>query len=113
MEHLAPLVVDQAYGKALAAFMTTVIRKNVSKKIADLLTSATLVILLKKDVDAMAAMKEAMVVNYLQPQGPLGMGLTLVKIASNSALILLCGSLGGAVGPSQFSVETKGGRDLI
>jgi len=41
------------------------------------------------------------------------MGSTLAKIASNCALLLLCGSLGAAIGPSLLSVETKGGCDLI
>jgi hypothetical protein len=41
------------------------------------------------------------------------MGSTLAKIASNCDLAMLRGSLGAAVGPSQFSVETKGGCDLI
>jgi hypothetical protein len=41
------------------------------------------------------------------------MGSTLVKIASKFALAMLRGSLGEAVEPSQFSVETKGGCDLI
>jgi hypothetical protein len=61
----------------------------------------------------MAAMKEALGMDYLQPQRPLDMGSTLFKIASNCALLLLRGSLGVAVGPSQFSVETKRGCDLI
>ena len=58
VEHLVLLVADQSCGEALATFMTTVIIGDVSKKIADLLSSATMVILLKKDVDTMAAMKE-------------------------------------------------------
>jgi hypothetical protein len=50
---------------------------------------------------------------YIQPHRPLGMGSSLVKLASNFALLLLRGSLGVAVGPSQFAVETKGVCDLV
>ena len=113
VEHLISLVADQSCGEALATFTTIVIRRDVSNKITDLLSSETLVILLKKDADTMAVMKEALGVDYLRTQRPLGMGSTLVKIASNCALLLLRGSLGVAVEPSQFSVETKKGYDLI
>ena len=61
----------------------------------------------------MVAMKHAIGSNYDQPQRPLGMGSTLTKIASSCALHIMRGSLGAAVGPSKFSVETKGGCDLV
>ena len=41
------------------------------------------------------------------------MGSSLVKLASNCALLLLRGSLGAAVGPSQSVVEAKRGCDLV
>jgi hypothetical protein len=50
---------------------------------------------------------------YLQPQRPLGMGLTLMKVTCKCALLLLRGSLGRAVGPARYLVETKGGCDLV
>ena len=107
MESQVNLVADQACGEALASFMTTVIKEDVSKKIANLLSSTTLVILLKKDAETMTAMNEALGTNYFQPQRPLGMCSSLVKIASNCALLLLrSGSLGEAAGPSLFCVET-------
>ena len=93
--------------------MTVIIKGDVSNKIADLLSSESLVFLLKKDAATMAEMKLAHGEMYLQPQRPLGMGSTLVKTACNCALILLRGSLGGDVGSSQFYVETKGGCDLV
>jgi len=61
----------------------------------------------------MAEIKEARGASYVQPQWLLGMGSTLVNDASNCALAMLRGSLGAAVAPSHFSVETKGGCDLI
>ena len=88
--------------------MTTIVRGNVSDKIAALLSYATLVTLLKKDVETMAAMNVDLGDAYVQPHRPLGMGSALVKIASNYALLMLRGFLGAVVGPSQFSIETKG-----
>jgi hypothetical protein len=89
--------------------MTTIIEGDVSNKIAVLLSSATLVIILKKDAKTMAAMKEELGVAYVQPHRSLGMGSTLVKNASNCALLMFRGSLGADVGPSLFPVEIKGG----
>jgi hypothetical protein len=90
------------------AFVTTVVQGDVSNKITDLLSSATMVILLKKDAETMVVMKETLGSTYVQPQRPLGMGSTMIKIASNCALLMLRGSFGAAVGPSQLSVEAKG-----
>ena len=50
MEHLVPLVADPSCGEAIASFMTTIVKGDVSNKIDDLLSSATLIILQKKDV---------------------------------------------------------------
>ena len=71
------------------------------------MSSATLVVLLKKDAEPMAEINIVMGDAYLQPQRPLVMGFTLVKLASNCALFLLKGNLGPSVGPTHFSVETK------
>jgi len=93
--------------------MTTLVKGDVSDKIADLLSFATLVILLKKDVESTAQLNRFQGDAYLQPQKPLGMGSTLVKVASNCALLIIKGSLGPAVEPTQFSAKTKGGCDLV
>jgi hypothetical protein len=61
----------------------------------------------------MDAMKDALSPAYVQPQRPLGVCSISAKIASNCALTMLRDSLGAAVGPSKFSVETKGGCDLV
>jgi hypothetical protein len=113
VDHLVPLVADEDCGEALASFLTSIIKGHVSNKIADLLSSATLAIILKKDTETMAAMKSKLVAAYVHPRRPLGMGSTLVKITSSYALLLLRGSLRAVVGPTRFSVETKGGCDLI
>jgi len=113
VEHLVPLVAYQAYGEALAELMAIIVREDIPQKIVDLLSSATLVILLKKNAATMATMKEYLDFAYVNPQRPLGMGSNAVKIASISADLILCGSLGAVVGPSQFLAETKGRCDLI
>ena len=113
MEHLTKIAPDDACKEALAAFATSIIHGDVSDKVFHLLSSATLVVLLKKDAYTMAAMKQAQGPAYLQPRRPLGMGSTFVKLASNCALHLIRGAMGPAVGPAQFSVETKGGCDLV
>ena len=91
--------------------MFVVIKGEVSNKIVALLSSATLVVLHKKDAETMEEMKRLLGDAYMQPHKPLGMGSTLVKLVSNCAMFLLKGNLGPAVGPSRFFVETKGGRD--
>jgi len=103
-EHLSQLAPDDAWCEALAAPATSIIRGDVSDKIPHLLSSATLVILFKKDAETMAAMKRAQGPAYLQPQRPLGMGSTFGKLASNCALYLIRGAMGPAVGPAQFSL---------
>jgi hypothetical protein len=57
VKHLASLAANPACGEALDAFMTTRIKGEVSNKIADFLSSATLVVLLLKDAETMAEMK--------------------------------------------------------
>ena len=71
-EHLSQLTTDNDYGEALVAFATSIILGDVFDKISHLLSSATLVVLLKKDAGTMAAMKLAQGPAYLQPQRPLG-----------------------------------------
>ena len=99
VEHLTSLVVDPACGEALTSLMTTLAKGDVFDKIAILVSYATLVILLKKDAETMAHVKLLQGKAYLQPQMPLCMGSTLVKVASNCAL-LIKGSLDLAIGPT-------------
>ncbi len=58
------------------------------------MSSATLlVVLLKKDAETMADMKQAQGPTYLQPQRPLGMGSNFVKLTSNCAMHLIRGAI--------------------
>ena len=86
---------------------------DVPQKTADILSSATLIVLIKKDAAAMEALKLQQGEAYRQPQRPIGMGTALVKAACNSALTMVKEALDPAVGPTQFAVETKGGCALL
>ena len=92
--------------------MTVVYTVDVPAKTADILSSATLVVLLKKDAAAMEEMKRRLGPIYVQTQRPIGMGMVIVKVACNCAMFLVKEALGPTVGPTQFAVETKGGCAL-
>ena len=98
---------------SVARVLTAIVAGDVPKKTADIMSSATLVILLKKDVAAMEALKQQQGAIYRQPQQPIGMGSAIGKTACNCALLLVKDAMGPAVGPSQFAVETKGGCALL
>jgi hypothetical protein len=108
VEHLAPLAADYAYGEALDAIMNMLIKCEVSDKISDLSVSATLLVLLKKEVETMAKIKRVFGDAYLQSHRPLGMGSSLVELASKCAQILLKGNLGLAVGSTPFFCGDQG-----
>ena len=58
VEHITSLSASPTCGEALAALMmTSLIKGEVSNKIADLLSSAALVVLLKKDAESVVEMK--------------------------------------------------------
>jgi hypothetical protein len=112
-EHLSELAKDDACGTALAALMTGVYTADVPTKMADILSFATLVVLLKKDATTMEEMKERLGPAYVQPQRPIGMEMAIGKVACNYALLLVKEATGPAVSPKQFPVETKGGCALL
>ena len=112
-EHMSELAADPACGAALARVLTAVVTGDVPQKTADILSSATLIVLLKKDAAAMAALKQQQGADYRQPQRPIGMGTALVKAACNCALHMVKEAMESAVGPGQFAIETKGGCALL
>ena len=61
----------------------------------------------------MEALKRQRGLVYIQPQRPIGMGPTIVKVACNCALLLVKDAMWLAVGPSHFAVETKDGVELL
>ncbi len=88
-EHLVELARDPACGIALARVLTAIVAGDAPKKTADILSSATLIVLLKKDAAAMEALKQQLGEAYRQPQRPIGMGTALVKAACNFALTMV------------------------
>jgi len=56
-EHFVDLARHQACGTALARVLTTMVSGDVPQKTADILSSATLIVLLKKDAETMEALK--------------------------------------------------------
>ncbi len=105
MEELAK---DPTCGAALARVLTSIVAGHVPHKTADILSSATLIVLLKTDAAAMEALKQQQGTAYRQPHRPIGMGTSLFKAACNCALLMVKEAMGPAVGPTQFAVETKG-----
>jgi len=93
--------------------MTVVYTADVPTKTAEILSFATLVILLTKDAAAMEEMKTRLGLAYVKPQIPIGMGMTLVKVACNYAPLLVKEAMVPAVGPTQLAVEAKGGCALL
>jgi hypothetical protein len=89
------------------------VSSDVPHKTADILSSAMLIVLLKKDAATMETLKQHNGDAYLQPQRPIGMGTAIVKLACNCALTMAKEAMGPAVGTSQFGVETKGGCALL
>ncbi len=69
--------------------MTVVYSGDVLDKTADILSSATLIILLEKDAATMEAEMARLGPAYVQPQLPIGMGTAIVKVACNCALLLV------------------------
>ena len=78
-EHLIALTTDHDCAAAITDFVGAQASGNVTDATCDLLSSGTLVILLKKTKEEMAAMHAALGEAYLQPQRPLGMGGILTK----------------------------------
>jgi len=99
-EHLVELARDPTCGSALAKVLTTIVASDVPQKTADILSPATLIVLLKKDATTMEALKQQQDVAYRQPQRPIGIGTALVKAACNCALTMVKEALGPTVGPT-------------
>jgi len=57
-EHLIELARDSVCGSALAGVLTAVVAGDVPQKTADILSSATLIVLLKKDAATIEALKQ-------------------------------------------------------
>jgi len=76
----------------------TVVQGDVPQKTEDIMSSATLIVLLKKDAEQMEALKGKHGEAYLQPQRPIGMWTALVILACSCALTMVKDAMGLAVG---------------
>jgi len=112
-EHLLPLCKDQDCGAAFTDLIAALVAGDVTDATCDLLSSATLVVLLKKSDEEMAALKLKQGPDYKQPQRPLGMGSTIPKVAANCLLEKVQPAVGASAGPHQFAINAKGGCDMI
>ena len=77
------------------------------------MSSATLVILLKKTKEEMEALRQKQGLNYRQPQRPLGMGNTIPKIVANYVIAKAQPAIGVSASAHQLAVNVKGGCEMI
>jgi hypothetical protein len=98
------LAKDDACSNALAALVTVVYMADVPTKMAVILSSATLVVLLKMDAADMEGMKRRLGPAYVQTRRPIAMGMAIVnKVECTYALLLLKEAMGSAIEPSSRS----------
>jgi hypothetical protein len=74
--------------------MTAIITSDVPSETADILSSATMVVLHKKIAATMEELKRRQGAAYIQFQWPIGMGISTVKVACNCALLQIKYAMG-------------------
>jgi hypothetical protein len=112
-EQLLPICKDQERGDAFTDLIATLVAGDVTDDTCDLMSSATLVVLLKKTDEEMEALKLKQGPLYKQPQRPLGMGSTIPKIAGNCLLEKVQPAVGISAGAHKFASNAKGGCDMV
>ena len=85
-DHLLRLGADQDCMAALTDMVAALVAGDATDATCDLLSSATLVILLKKTKAEMEALRAKQGAAYMQPQRPLGMGSTIPKLVASCVL---------------------------
>ena len=104
---------DADCGAAFTDVIAALAAGDVTDDTCDLLSSATLVVLLKKTEEEMEALKLRKGQLYRQPQRPLGMGSTIPKIVANCILAKVQPDVGVSARAHQFAVNAKGGCNMI
>ncbi len=79
---------------AFADIIASLAAGDVTDATCELMSSATLVILLEKTEEEMEALRLKQGPHYRQPQRPLGMGSTIPKFATNCVLEKIQPSVG-------------------
>jgi len=108
-EHMLALCKDQDSRVAFTNVVAALDAGNVTHDTYDLLSSATLVVLLKQIEEEMEALRVKQGPLYKQPQRPLEMGSTIPKNAANCVLEKVQPAVGVSAGAHQFVVNAKGG----
>jgi len=112
-EHLHALCKDRDCAEAFTGIIAALAIGDVTDDKCDLLSSATLVILLKKTKEEMEALKQKHGQHYRQSQRPLRMGNTIPKITANCILAKAQLTVGASAGAHKFVVNAKGGCGMI
>jgi hypothetical protein len=106
---LLALCKDADCGAAFADVIAALTPRDVTDNTCDLLSFATLVVLLKKTEDEMEALKLRQGRFYRQPHRPLGMDSTIPKIAANRILAKVQPAVGVSAGHINLQSMRKGG----
>ena len=104
---------DQDCAVALTDLVGAMTSGDVTAATCDLLSSATLAILLKNTEIEMASMRAVMGEAYIHHQRPLGMGGTLTKLAAVCVLGVVDAIVGVATCPHRFAMNAKGGCYMV
>ena len=99
---------DRDCGAAFTDLVAALVAGDVTENTCDLLSSATLVILLKKIGEETEALKLKRGQHYHPPQWPLGMGSTIPKIAVNCVMAKVQPTMGVLSGAHQFTINAEG-----
>jgi hypothetical protein len=98
---------------ALADLVAALAAGDVADATCSLLSSATLVVLIKKYEAEMEALREKQGAVYMQQRQPLGMRSAIPKLAASCVLESVQPTIGVAAGANQFAVNTKGGCGMV
>jgi hypothetical protein len=98
VEHLQALCKDPDCAVAFTDIIGAMVGGDVTDDTCDLMSSATLVILLKKTEEEIEALGQKQGSNYRQPQRHLGMGSTIPKIAANCVIAKVQLAIGVSAG---------------
>jgi hypothetical protein len=112
-EHLSALCKDPDCATSFTTITSALAAGDVTDRTCDIVSSATLVILLEKTEDEMEEMKRKQGPNYTQPQRPPGMGSTITKVAANCILARVEPTVAASTRAHQFAVNAKGGCNMI
>jgi hypothetical protein len=113
VEHLPPLNTDYDCRAALMDLLAAMVAGDVTDATCDLLSSASMVILLKKTEAEIEALGATQGEAYMQPHRPLGMGSAILKLVASGVLDIVQPVIGVATGANQFAVNTKEGCDMV